>query len=184
MEVELFDRNNKQFIADAALLLADCFPQAYKESGPEETAKCLMEDRVAIMAVDSGHLVGFVGAIPQYGNTGWELHPLAVKELYRFQGIGTMLVSALEKEVAKKGGITIYLGTDDEYGKTSLCNIDLYEDTFIKIENIINIQQHPYEFYQKIGYKIVGVIPDANGFGKPDIWMAKRIAGQSPASIV
>ena len=25
------------------------------------------------------------------------------------------------------------------------------------------------EFYQKAGYKIIGVIPDANGFGKSDM---------------
>jgi aminoglycoside 6'-N-acetyltransferase I len=35
---------------------------------------------------------------------------------------------------------------------------------------------HPYEFYQKLGYVIVGVIPDANGPGKPDILMAKSLA--------
>jgi len=28
---------------------------------------------------------------------------------------------------------------------------------------------------QNIGYKIVGVLPNANGIGKHDIWMAKRI---------
>ncbi|MCA9940912.1 MAG: AAC(6')-Ia family aminoglycoside 6'-N-acetyltransferase, partial [Anaerolineales bacterium] len=27
----------------------------------------------------------------------------------------------------------------------------------------------------KLGYAIVGVVPDANGWGKPDIIMAKRI---------
>ncbi len=32
------------------------------------------------------------------------------------------------------------------------------------------------EFYQKVGYTVVGVVPDANGLGKPDILMAKRIA--------
>jgi aminoglycoside 6'-N-acetyltransferase I len=41
--------------------------------------------------------------------------------------------------------------------------------------NLYRAGTHPYEFYQKIGYKIVGVIPDANGLGKPDIWMAKRL---------
>lgn len=35
---------------------------------------------------------------------------------------------------------------------------------------------HPYEFYQKLGYSIVGVLPDANGFEKPDIFMAKRVS--------
>jgi len=26
-----------------------------------------------------------------------------------------------------------------------------------------------------MGFVIVGVLPDANGFGKPDIFMAKRV---------
>ncbi len=34
---------------------------------------------------------------------------------------------------------------------------------------------HLYGFYQRVGYTIVGVLPDANGFGRPDIFMAKRI---------
>ncbi len=111
----------------------------------------------------------------QYDVTAWELHPLAVRSDYRGRGIGSQLVAALEKEVAARGGVTIYLGTDYEFGQTSLSGTDLYEDTYEKIKNIKNLRKHPYEFYQKIGYKIVGVIPDANGIGKPDIWMAKRV---------
>jgi len=42
--------------------------------------------------------------------------------------------------------------------------------------HIRNLGRHPYEFYQKLGYVIVGVIPDANGLGKPDILMAKSVA--------
>jgi hypothetical protein len=41
--------------------------------------------------------------------------------------------------------------------------------------SIRNLKHHPYEFYQKLGYQIVGVIPDANGPGKPDILMAKSL---------
>jgi len=40
---------------------------------------------------------------------------------------------------------------------------------------IKNLQQHPFEFYQLLGFEIVGLVPDANGFGKPDILMAKRV---------
>jgi aminoglycoside 6'-N-acetyltransferase I len=34
---------------------------------------------------------------------------------------------------------------------------------------------HPFFFYRKLGFEPAGLIPDANGFGKPDILMSKRI---------
>ena len=51
----------------------------------------------------------------------------------------------------------------------------LYKNTYKHIEQIKNRGSHPYEFYQKCGFKIVGILPDANGPGKPDIFMAKRV---------
>ena len=95
---------------------------------------------------------------------------------YQGRGFGRLLVQALENEVSARGGVMIYLGSDDETGTTSLYGADLYEDTFGKLASIQNTGGHPFPFYEKLGYKIVGVFPDANGIGKPDIWMAKRIA--------
>jgi aminoglycoside 6'-N-acetyltransferase I len=43
------------------------------------------------------------------------------------------------------------------------------------VTHIKNLKRHPYEFYQKLGYVIVGVMPDANGLGLPDILMAKSV---------
>ena len=80
-----------------------------------------------------------------------------------------------EVQVRSKGGLTITLGTDDEDGMTSLANTDLYENLWEKIRDIRNLKGHPFEFYQKIGYIISGIVPDANGPGKPDILMAKRV---------
>jgi len=78
-------------------------------------------------------------------------------------------MTALEHEVAKRGGVMIYLGSDDEHNTTSLFGVDLYENTFDKIANIKNTGGHPYAFYEKHGYKIVGVLPDANGLGEMNL---------------
>lgn len=173
--IDFFDKTNEKYIKNAAELLANSFPQAYQDSARAEMDEILGEERIAVMAVFDDMLVGFTGAIPQYGVTGWELHPLIVKPDFRGQGIGARLVEKLEEAVAARGGVVMYLGTDDEFGQTSLAGTDLFDDLYGKIPMIKNINRHPYEFYLKIGYKIVGVIPDANGFGKPDILMAKRL---------
>ena len=139
MQISMFDKSNKKYIKEASELLIESFPHCYSDSALEEVEMCLSEDRIAVMAVENNQLVGFAGAIPQYGVTGWELHPLVVRKSHQFKGIGTLLIKALEQEVAKRGGVTIYLGTDDEFNKTSLSNCNLYEDLFDKIANIKNL---------------------------------------------
>ena len=104
-----------------------------------------------------------------------QLHPLAAQPSLQGQGIGRALVEDFEDQVRLKGGLTITLGTDDEDGMTSLSDVDLYEYLWEKIRDIRNYKNHPYEFYQKMGYIITGVVPDANGRGKPDILMSKRL---------
>jgi len=58
---------------------------------------------------------------------------------------------------------------------TSLAGCDLYENLREQIAHIQNLKGHPYEIYQKCGYRITGVVPDVNGRGKPDIIMSKRV---------
>lgn len=176
MEVKELIKGNKIRMEQGVELLKEAFPESYKECADEEIKKMLAVERVLIVALDNDRLIGFVGAIPQYGTTAWELHPLVVEKEHRLNGIGTRLCYELERVLKEKGCLTIYLGSDDENESTTLSNTNLFEGTFDKIDNIKNIKNHPFEFYQKIGYKIVGVIPDANGLGKPDIWMAKSLA--------
>jgi len=175
MNIESFERENAVLRNDLARLLEVCFPDAYGDSADEEVTHLLKDDRIALAAFVDGKLAGFIGAIPNYGTTGWELHPLAVFPEYQRQGVGKALVLALEQEVKTRGGITLYLGTDDEFCRTSLADVDLYDRLWERITNIRNINNHPYQFYQKQGYIIVGVLPDVNGLGKPDIYMAKRL---------
>jgi len=117
---------------------------------------------------------GPTGAIKVYDHA-WELHPLVVDPDRQRSGIGKQLCKHLEREAAREGVLTLYLGADDDFGGTTLYGADLFDDTFGKIEAIAPAKGHAFTFYQKLGWKVVGVIPDANGKGKPDIMMAKRI---------
>jgi aminoglycoside 6'-N-acetyltransferase I len=166
--------------AVAALLVAgfaEHWPDAWPghESAVEEVRESLERGRISRVAVDDdGTVLGWIGGLHEYALV-WELHPLVVREDRQGQGIGRALVQDLEKEVHARGGLTLRLGTDDESNQTSLGAVDLYPNVWEHIAAIRNFNHHPYEFYQKLGFVIVGVIPDANGIGKPDIMMAKRV---------
>jgi aminoglycoside 6'-N-acetyltransferase I len=34
---------------------------------------------------------------------------------------------------------------------------------------------HPVEFYRRVGYTVIGLLPDANGVGRHDILMARSL---------
>ena len=51
----------------------------------------------------------------------------------------------------------------------------LYQDTAAALASIRSTSGHPYEFWLRIGFSVVGVMPDAEGPGKPSIQLAKRI---------
>ena len=157
---------------------AEHWPNAWPnvESALGEVRESFGPDRISRVAVDgSGTVLGWVGGISQYDGNVWELHPLVVRPDRQGQGIGRSLVIDLEEQVRERGGITVFLGTDDEDDMTSLSGVDLYPRVWDHVAQIRNLRQHPFEFYKKLGYVIVGVVPDANGPGKPDILMAKRV---------
>lgn len=165
-------------LEQAATLLIEGFAASWpdRESALREVRESLQPDRISRVAItDDGAVIGWIGGISAYHGNTWELHPLVVHAEYRGQGIGRQLVLDLEEQVRARGGATIYLGTDDEENRTSLSGIDVYPNLLERLATMRNLNRHPYEFYQKLGYALVGLIPDANGFGKPDIVMAKRI---------
>ena len=169
-------------IGQVAQILVDGFkehwPDAYPtlESAFEEIHESLAPGHISLVAVDEvGHVLGWVGGQHNYARV-WELHPLVVRPDRQRRGVGRALVTALEARVRERGGLTVMLGSDDEDKMTTLSGVDLYQDTWRHVASIENLRGHPYAFYQKLGYTIVGVVPDANGPGKPDILMAKRVA--------
>lgn len=174
--------DNQQLVHQAAELLVVGFRENWPEAWPNieealaEVRDVIAPDHIARAAVaPDGTLLGWVGGLPEYEGNVWELHPIVVRPSLQGQGIGRALIADLEEQVRLRGGLTIMLGTDDVTGMTTLSNVDLYEDLPQKIASIRNLRGHPYEFYQKCGYTIIGVMPDANGHGKPDIYMGKRV---------
>ena len=174
--------DDQERIHQTAQLLVEGFkthwPNAWPDlkSALEEVQESFGEDKISRVTVDNdGFVLGWIGAIPEYDGHAWQLHPLVVHPQHQGLGIGRSLVLDLEEQIRQRGGTTIYLGTDDEDEMTSLANVDLYPDVFQHIAMIKNLKHHPYQFYQKLGFVIVGIIPDANGPGKPDILMAKRV---------
>jgi aminoglycoside 6'-N-acetyltransferase I len=120
--------------------------------------------------------VGWVGGLPEYDGRVWELHPIVVHSMFRRQGLGRALVVAFEAEARKRGGLTATLGTDDNTGMTSLSGVDLYSDLIRHLAELHDLGRgHPFGFYLKVGYMVTGVMPDANGPGRPDIYMSKPL---------
>jgi aminoglycoside 6'-N-acetyltransferase I len=182
MNIISLQLNDQKLIHQAAQLLVDAFRDHWPEAWPafddalKEVHEMLEAGKICRAAIDDdGNLLGIIGGISGYDGHVWELHPLAVQPNSQGHGIGKMLVEDLEEQVRQRGGLTITLGSDDEDNMTSLSNVDLYENTWEKIRDIRNLKRHPFEFYQKMGYVITGVVTDANGRGKPDILMSKRV---------
>jgi len=158
--------------------MPDAWPDL--DSALEEVQESFGADRISRIVVDdAGTVLGWIGGIQQYNGNVWELHPLVVRSDCRGKGVGRSLVADLEERVRERGGLTLWLGTDDEDNMTTLAGVNLYPNVFEHIATIKNLHGHPYEFYQKCGFVIVGVVPDANGPGKPDIYMAKPVRDES-----
>ena len=169
-------------ITQVAAVLVEGFCEPEPEAWPDlesalaEVQESLQPGRISRVALDeSGAVLGWIGGIPTYRGRAWELHPLVVAPAAQRRGVGRALVLDLEAQVQARDGLTILLGTDDTGNRTSLGGVDLYPDVLAHAAAIRNLRQHPFGFYQRLGFVVVGVYPDVNGFGKPDILMAKRV---------
>jgi aminoglycoside 6'-N-acetyltransferase I len=173
-------------IDQAADLLLDAFLGKTRDwqdvdSARQEVVDSISDDKISRVALDTaGRVIGWIGAMPSYGGNVWEIHPLAVAPAHQGRGIGRALVEDLEAIVRDRGALTLWAGSDDEQSATSLGGVDLYPDVSRAIRHVTNLKNHPYEFYLRLGFTIVGVMPDANGPGKPDIFLARRVRQRRP----
>lgn len=191
MEITLLDLENKVMVEQCARVLVQAFKVHHPLAWPtlalarEELEVFASEDRIGLTAVtEDSQVLGWIGAIRQYHGHSWELHPLAVDPVKQRQGVGHLLVNTLEQRLYETKASTLYLMTDDENNQTNLADLALYPEHLEQLKQIVNINQRPFEFYLKQGFCVSGVIPDANGPGKPDILMSKSIARPTSPEII
>jgi len=165
----------------AAAILVDALAHARSawpdlDSARAEVASFLDDPaRRAWLAVEGDDVLGWIGAL-RHSPHAWELHPLVVDPAHQRRGCGTLLVRTLEEHARRQGVVTVWLGTDDDFGGTNLYGADLYPDVLAHLARLEPTSRgHPFTFYRRLGYTVVGVLPDTSGPGRHDIIMARRI---------
>ena len=145
----------------------------------QEVLDSIAPDRVSRVAVSGdGSVLGWIGAIREYDGLVWQLHPIVVDEAQRRRGVGRALILDLEALLITRGALTLWAGSDDLAGETSLGEVDLYAALPQAFGEVRSWGRHPLPFYRRLGFHVIGVMPDANGPGRPDIFLGKRLGTQ------
>lgn len=183
MKIQDLTPDDTEWIEQAAALLVDYSPNRAARwpdlEAAYETIDDILEDEESVACValsDAGNVTGFAAASPRYTHA-WELHPLVVGRDHQRRGVGRALVEAVEERVAEDGGLTLYLGADDLDGNTTAAREDLFPGVLDHAQKVeAKSRRHPLGFFEKLGYEVIGIIPDAHGPGQPDVWMARSLA--------
>jgi aminoglycoside 6'-N-acetyltransferase I len=150
------------------------------EAEAEVETLCHDPQWLGFAALDQETLRGWIGALRTYSH-GWEMHPLVVDPGHQRRGIGSALLAHLEAHARAEGVLTVYLGSDDDYGGTNLFGRELFPDVLGHAASIEPAGPgHAFTFYRRHGFDVVGLLPDVNGPGRPDILLVKRLDGTPP----
>lgn len=147
------------------------------EDAYQAIEEALQPAKACRVLLDDGSPVGWVAAGPSWGRV-WELHPLLVDPDHQRRGYGRLLVKEIERVAMDAGALTLAVSTSDTTESTTLSGIDLYGDPIGALNRIGVVDEkagHAFQFWCKVGYTVVGVLPDAEGLGMPSISLAKRI---------
>lgn len=144
------------------------------DAAREELADALAPEKTALVLLADGAPIAWVAAAPDWGRI-WELHPLIVAVEHQRRGHGLRLVRAIEDIARAAGALTMLVGTSDTVQATSLSNVDLYDHPGTRIASMTVKAPHAVTFWQRAGYTVVGIVPDAEGPGQPSIQLARRL---------
>ena len=147
------------------------------DAATQELQRASEEGVLTSVATDGGRPRGWISAKSR-GYGSWEIHPLLVDPAASGRGYGKILVEDIERQIRSHGGISVFLSTSDATNSTNLSDFDLYANPLEALRNISvrdSAHGHAYRFWQRVGFTVVGVIPDAEGLGVPSIHLAKKL---------
>jgi aminoglycoside 6'-N-acetyltransferase I len=131
----------------------------------DKFARVLLDDHAIPLAwIAAGHDWGRI----------WEIHPMIVGLAHQRRGYGRLLVREVAAQARAAGALTLMLSTSDLTRATSLSGVDLFDEPLRRLAEL-QVDDHPVVFWQRLGFRIVGVTPDAEGPGQPSITLAKRL---------
>jgi aminoglycoside 6'-N-acetyltransferase I len=162
-----------QLLVDGFAGISSAWPNL--DVAREEVLEYSSDSHISLVAVCDERVCGWASATPQYQQFGWELHPLVVAPQKQRQGVGSALVVALCNALAERGATTLFAWSDDEGAHTSLGNVNLLPNPLEHLQHFSSSDHHAGGFYLKMNFHLCGVLPNANGIGKPDILFVRAI---------
>ena len=109
MHIVTFDGSDEGLKHQMAQLLVDAFREHWAdawetfEDGLKEVEEMCEVERICLVAVEDGKLLGMIGGIPEYDGKVWELHPLAVQPVYKVKALGARWCWRLKNRCGSAG---------------------------------------------------------------------------------
>jgi aminoglycoside 6'-N-acetyltransferase I len=175
--VDLLGQEDAALLRGVADLLVVAVPTIYGDvtEALADVVQFAPEDLSMIARDPEGTPIGWLHAEHFRGQASAEIKLVAVHPSRRRQGVGRTLVMAAEERMRGCGCVTMLATAGDTRGRTSLYGIDVTEDAPRLLAEFRCHADHPAGFFLRIGYRLVGLLPDAYGPGKHDLTLARRI---------
>ncbi len=176
--VDLLEQEDAALLRGVADLLVAAFPTIYSDvtQALADVVQFAPEDLSLVARDSDGAPIGCLRAEHFKGQASAEIKLVAVHPTRRRQGIAQTLVLAAEERMRQSGCVTMLATVGDTRGRTSLYGVDVTEDAPGLLADFRCHPDHPAGFFLEVGYRLVGVLPDAYGPGKHDLTLARRIS--------
>lgn len=176
--VDLLSQEDAALLRGVADLLVVACPSLYDGDVTQALADVVQfapADLSLVARDPEGTPIGWLRAEHFRGQASAEIKLVAVHPARRRQEVARTLVMAAEERMSGNACVTMLATVGDTRGRTSLYGIDVTEDAPRLLAGFHCHADHPAGFFLRIGYRLVGLLPDAYGPGKHDLTLARRI---------